>query len=80
MSRVRAQAARRALLDGIAGLAWTPGGRLRGAIEFTIDDDGASSPSTSSAIARTSTVSTSSSSTTERRRPVTSRRRHPSSL
>jgi RNA polymerase sigma-70 factor (ECF subfamily) len=35
-----AQAARRALLDGVAGLAWTPGGRMRGAIEFTIDDDG----------------------------------------
>ncbi len=35
-----AHAARRALLDGVTGLAWTPGGRLRGAIGFTIDDDG----------------------------------------
>jgi RNA polymerase sigma-70 factor, ECF subfamily len=35
-----AQAVRRALLDGVAGLAWTPGGRVRDAIEFTIDNDG----------------------------------------
>jgi RNA polymerase sigma-70 factor (ECF subfamily) len=33
-----ARAARLALVGGRAGLAWAPGGRIRGAIEFTIDD------------------------------------------
>jgi RNA polymerase sigma-70 factor (ECF subfamily) len=31
-----ARAARLALLDGVTGLAWAPGGRTRGAIDFTI--------------------------------------------
>jgi RNA polymerase sigma factor (sigma-70 family) len=31
-----ARAAQLVLLDGVAGLAWSPGGRIRGAIEFTI--------------------------------------------
>ena len=34
-----ARAARLALVDGVAGLAWTPGGRIRGAVEFTLSGD-----------------------------------------
>lgn len=34
-----ARAARLALVGGAAGLAWMPGGRMRGAVEFAIDDD-----------------------------------------
>jgi RNA polymerase sigma-70 factor (ECF subfamily) len=30
---------RLALVDGVAGLAWTPGGRILGAVEFTIAGD-----------------------------------------
>lgn len=33
-----AGAARLALLDGVAGLAWAPGGRTRGVVAFTITD------------------------------------------
>jgi hypothetical protein len=32
------RAARPALVDGVAGLAWMPGGQIRGAAEFTIVD------------------------------------------
>ena len=31
-----AQAARVAIVDGVAALVWAPGGRVRGVIEFTI--------------------------------------------
>ncbi|MCX4747488.1 sigma-70 family RNA polymerase sigma factor [Kitasatospora sp. NBC_01287] len=34
----RAQDARTALLDGVVGAAWAPGGQLRGALRFTITD------------------------------------------
>jgi RNA polymerase sigma-70 factor (ECF subfamily) len=34
-----ASAARLALIDGVAGLAWAPGGRTRGVVAFTIVDD-----------------------------------------
>jgi RNA polymerase sigma factor (sigma-70 family) len=34
-----ARAARLALVDGVAGLAWMPAGRLRGVTAFTIDGD-----------------------------------------
>ena len=33
-----AKAARVAIIDGIAGLVWAPGGRTRAVIAFTIDD------------------------------------------
>lgn len=38
MRRGGAQAARRALVDGGHGLAWAPGGRVRGAIAFDISE------------------------------------------
>lgn len=38
MRRGGAQAARRALVDGGHGLAWAPGGRVRGAIAFAISE------------------------------------------
>jgi RNA polymerase sigma-70 factor (ECF subfamily) len=34
-----ARAARLALVDGVAGLAWMPGGQMEGAVQFTIRDD-----------------------------------------
>jgi RNA polymerase sigma-70 factor (ECF subfamily) len=37
--RAGASAVRLALVDGVAGLAWTPGGRILGAVEFTIAGD-----------------------------------------
>jgi RNA polymerase sigma-70 factor (ECF subfamily) len=39
IKRGGAQLARLALVDGVAGLAWMPGGRVQGAIEFTIEGD-----------------------------------------
>lgn len=33
-----AQAAQLAIVDGVAGLVWAPGGRTRGVIEFTVED------------------------------------------
>jgi len=39
LMRDGARAARLALVGGVAGLAWTPGGRIRGAVELTIVDD-----------------------------------------
>jgi RNA polymerase sigma-70 factor (ECF subfamily) len=33
-----ARSARRALVDGVAALAWAPGGQVRGVIEFTVRD------------------------------------------
>jgi RNA polymerase sigma-70 factor, ECF subfamily len=39
MMRGGARASRLALVGGVAGLAWMPAGRLRGAVEFRIVDD-----------------------------------------
>ncbi len=33
------RALRLAVVDGVAGLAWTPAGRVQGAVELTIVDD-----------------------------------------
>ena len=34
-----ARAARRAVVDGLPGLVWAPGGHIRGVIEFTVEGD-----------------------------------------
>jgi RNA polymerase sigma-70 factor (ECF subfamily) len=33
-----ARGARLAIVNGLAGFVWAPGGRLRGVVEFTVDD------------------------------------------
>jgi RNA polymerase sigma-70 factor (ECF subfamily) len=34
-----AQGARLAIVDGLAGFVWAPGGQVRGVVEFTIRND-----------------------------------------
>src|SRR6185436_3938752 len=39
MLKGRAKGARLALVDGVPGVMWAPGGQPRGAIRFTVTDD-----------------------------------------